>query len=511
MKKFFLILYFVMFSIEVLFAQTYQIQGQTNPCASTPTTYSLVAVGNPPSTSGCTISWTVTGGVFEVNGQTAINNVGTSVNVIWNNNVSSISGKIEATLSGSACNANIAKTYPLDVTIKTIGLFSGMSVNGTNYNCNSSISIPCGTMPITFTTSTVINATHYQWIVPNGWTISSSNSTSITVIPSQSLPSSGSVSIRATRIDCSGLQSICSINFTRPTPVANQPQATVYTLCANNSQQLTVIGTNATAINWTATNGFTISNIVNTINGSNVTSTATITAPAAGSDVEGIVTATAFSPACGNGSTTSLSFRSIGSSPTSSLLSLSGAGMTVTQGGLSLAVIYNGAFISSVPNSQLIDGVQYQSGSSSIYVSTSGLTATAYPTNGCVGGTATILVRVKNCTGNWSSWKPFTVNVCSSSGFRFVYSPNPTSDKLDITAEPTEDNKNFAIASSIDFEVKLIDKDGKVVREGKNLNKEKKITLDVKGLKEGTYFLHILHGKEAVAAAIEKHQILISK
>jgi hypothetical protein len=78
---------------------------------------------------------------------------------------------------------------------------------------------------------------------------------------------------------------------------------------------------------------------------------------------------------------------------------------------------------------------------------------------------------------------------------------------LDITAVPTEENKHL----TIDFEVKLIDRDGKIVKEGKNINKEKKITLDVKGLKEGTYFLHIAYGKEAGAAAIEKHQIVVSK
>jgi subtilisin family serine protease len=82
----------------------------------------------------------------------------------------------------------------------------------------------------------------------------------------------------------------------------------------------------------------------------------------------------------------------------------------------------------------------------------------------------------------------------------------PTSDNLDVTAIPTEDNKDLTIASSIDFEAKLIDQDGKVAREGKNLNKEKKITLDVKGLKAGTYFLHIVSGKQ-----VEKHQIVVGK
>ncbi|SFF63873.1 S8 family serine peptidase [Thermoflexibacter ruber] len=193
-------------------------------------------------------------------------------------------------------------------------------------------------------------------------------------------------------------------------------------------------------------------------------------------------------------------------SVSSSLISVSGQGMTVTQSGLNLAVIYNGSFISSTPNSQNIDQVEWQSLSSSVYVSQSGITATAYLTNGCVGGIANMRVRVRNICGLWSDWRMFTVNVCSNSGFRFVYSPNPTSEVLTITAVPTEENKNLTIAAEVDFEVKLIDQDGKVVREGKNQNKEKKLSFDVKGLKEGTYYLHILYGKE-----IEKHQVLVGK
>ncbi|GAB4481811.1 MAG: hypothetical protein OHK0057_37000 [Thermoflexibacter sp.] len=94
----------------------------------------------------------------------------------------------------------------------------------------------------------------------------------------------------------------------------------------------------------------------------------------------------------------------------------------------------------------------------------------------------------------------------SSSGFRFIYSPNLTSDVLTVTAVPAKESKNLTIANEIDFEAKLLDQDGKAVREGKNQSKEKKISFDVKSLKEGTYFLHILHGKEA-----EEHQIIISK
>jgi subtilisin family serine protease len=194
----------------------------------------------------------------------------------------------------------------------------------------------------------------------------------------------------------------------------------------------------------------------------------------------------------------------------SSLISVSGQGMTVCSSGLNLGLIYNGSNLSS-SNPPLPFGileVEWAPTSGNVYVvrnqTNVGVTATAYA-NSLTGGTVQLRVRVRNCAG-WSNWYFFNVNVCSSSGFRFAYSPNPTSDNLDVTAIPTEDNKDLTVASSIDFEAKLIDQDGKVAREGKNLNKEKKITLDVKGLKAGTYFLHIVSGKQ-----VEKHQIVVGK
>jgi hypothetical protein len=48
--------------------------------------------------------------------------------------------------------------------------------------------------------------------------------------------------------------------------------------------------------------------------------------------------------------------------------------------------------------------------------------------------------------------------------------------------------------------------EGKAVCEMKNTKKETKITFDVKGLKEGTYYLPIAYGKE-----VGKHQIVIEK
>lgn len=183
--------------------------------------------------------------------------------------------------------------------------------------------------------------------------------------------------------------------------------------------------------------------------------------------------------------------------------------MTVCTSGLSLALIYNGSNLSS-SNPPLPFGileVEWAPTSGNVYVvrnqANGGVTATTYASSP-IGGSAQLRVSVRNCAG-WSNWYFFNVSVCSS-GFRFAYSPNPTSDKLDITAIPTDDNKDFKIATSIDFEVKLIDDNGKAVKEAKNLNKETKLTLDVKDLKEGVYFLHIAHGKE-----IEKYQIVIGK
>jgi hypothetical protein len=315
------------------------------------------------------------------------------------------------------------------------------------------------------------------------------------------------VSVRATRVDCGVLQTTCSVLFTRPTPIAEQPTINIPTICEGGSQTCTVVGKNVTTMTWTPPSGFSISNVSNVTNGADITSTATIVANTFGAEASGNISVTPSSSSCGNGTSINIPIRSVGGIPSSSLISVSGAGMTVTQSGLNLAAIYNNAFISSSSNSENIVAVQWQSSSSSVYVVTSGTTATAYPTNGCVGGTATLLVRVSRCSSNnWSGWRTFTVNVCSGSGFRFAFGPNPTSSTLEVKAEPTEENKDFKIAKDIDFEVKLLDKDGKAVREGKNQNKEKKLTFDVKGLKEGTYYLHIAYGKE-----VEKHQIVVGK
>ncbi|SFF40609.1 T9SS type A sorting domain-containing protein [Thermoflexibacter ruber] len=195
--------------------------------------------------------------------------------------------------------------------------------------------------------------------------------------------------------------------------------------------------------------------------------------------------------------------------PSSSLISVSGQGMTVCSAGLNLGLIYNGVNLSanvSYPLPFGITQIEWAPTSGNVYIVgnqiNGGVTATAYA-NSLSGLPAQLRVRIRNCAG-WSEWYVFYVNVCS--GFRFIYSPNPTSEVLTITAVPTEENKDFTIATEIDFEAKLLDQDGKVVREGKNQNKENKLSFDVKGLKEGTYYLHILHGKE-----LEKHQIIISK
>jgi hypothetical protein len=169
-------------------SDTYVVQGQTNPCATVQTSYNLVAVGNPQGTSGCTISWSVTGGAFQ-NGSTSITSGGTGVQVTWNNNATNTGGRISAELTGTNCHPNVRTTYALDVTIKTLGTINGIFVNGVNQSCNSTINVPCGTTPITFSIVAPANATNYQWFVPANWTINSNSNTSITVTPALNQPS----------------------------------------------------------------------------------------------------------------------------------------------------------------------------------------------------------------------------------------------------------------------------------------------------------------------------------
>ncbi len=95
---------------------------------------------------------------------------------------------------------------------------------------------------------------------------------------------------------------------------------------------------------------------------------------------------------------------------------------------------------------------------------------------------------------------------CDEWGMFTVY-PNPSSTELKIVYKTDESNKatNERLLVRNDFNVKLINKKGKVLREGKTSTNNKGIVLQVADLPNGIYYLHIYDGKK-----ISKQQLVIS-
>ncbi|WEK19818.1 MAG: S8 family serine peptidase [Candidatus Pedobacter colombiensis] len=101
----------------------------------------------------------------------------------------------------------------------------------------------------------------------------------------------------------------------------------------------------------------------------------------------------------------------------------------------------------------------------------------------------------------------FEVTSCGSYGPIVVY-PNPSNTELKIRYQTTDKSGKAIITTTEkdtqNFSVKLLNKLGKVLKEGKTTLMSKDITLQVADLPNDTYFLHIYEGKN-----ITKKQVVI--
>ncbi len=108
------------------------------------------------------------------------------------------------------------------------------------------------------------------------------------------------------------------------------------------------------------------------------------------------------------------------------------------------------------------------------------------------------------------------LNNCNTSATYKVF-PNSANTTLNITPTPYTDGNALRTSSVIDnsnnaiqnivsapFEIMLYDDKGKLITQQKNEVGNKDITIDTQNLPNGTYFLHILDGKEVI-----KKQIII--
>lgn len=324
----FVLLFFVPINVFAQFndanTQITSSSGNFTPCPNEEVTYTIQSTVPGFGTNSYQFIWTLpySGGCF-VQLTNCVPQVGNanmrstqqSVTVRWNNTAAI--QRVDCEIFPTSQNMSVYKKFSDAIAIRASGGSAGaILTNGSNTNV-----VACGSAPVTFSINPISDATSYQWTLPSGW-VGNSTTSSITVTPNQT--GNGSVDVRVNRAGCGGFFSQSNLFINRPLPRVNQPTGS-YNLCANESRTISVTGTNTTNYSWSATNGFSVSNV--TVSGSG--SSATITAPPAGSNITGVISVTASSVACGNGNTISFNATSTGAIPSSSLLSASGAGMTV--------------------------------------------------------------------------------------------------------------------------------------------------------------------------------------
>ncbi|HXH99675.1 MAG TPA: T9SS type A sorting domain-containing protein [Sphingobacteriaceae bacterium] len=112
--------------------------------------------------------------------------------------------------------------------------------------------------------------------------------------------------------------------------------------------------------------------------------------------------------------------------------------------------------------------------------------------------------RVTSCGQSYSIHRNGTVNNCYYRTSYTIY-PNPASQELNISFGDTQSQSNKEKTGvKKDFEVKIFNDKGKVVRSAKNNSNSNLITLNTSDIENGIYSLHIIDAKEVI-----KKQIII--
>jgi hypothetical protein len=193
--------------------------------------------------------------------------------------------------------------------------------------------------------------------------------------------------------------------------------------------------------------------------------------------------------------------------PNSSLILVSGAGMTMCLGQpIAFNVFYNGTNLLGMPTADGIVQVEWVWNPAHVNLvvnqTNGGATATAFSVNTNIQGTS-IGVRVRNNCGQWSGTQWFTIQQCQPPTpipNRFAVGPNPASGVLGIWPR---DGARGAEAPT--FAVRLLDALGREVRSGHSQTGQPKLGLGVAGLPAGTYHLYIEQGGQ-----VEHHLVVVS-
>lgn len=361
-------------------------------------------------------------------------------------------------------------------------IFALGGTSAINMNGQSGSDLSCGAQTVTFSTSSVSNATSYEWntssLTNAGWSVVSQSNTSLTMTSTQN--SGGSVTFKAKR-DCK--EESRTFTVTRPPVGGNATISGPAAICSSSAQYSVInLPAGATVTNWAS------SSFIN----KSCTNCNPITMSANGFGT-GSISAT-ISDGCG----TTLRSRDVrvGTFQTSE--------MTINPSNSSFCVYQGNQFSCPFLSTDPAD-YQWQMFYSPGFSGSADKNSFFFTPQS--SGSGAVTVRVRNACG-WPSSPAtysFSVNFCGG-GYGFRASPNPTKDKLTIEAINESSGEAIAAQTGVpadaEFTFELVTDKGKVLRQGtsKNLRTE----TDVKGIPRGTYFLKLTSGKKT-----ENRQIAI--
>lgn len=433
------------------------------------TTYTIVFGSGA---EGCTLSYNTSINATDVTLTTASEgSISGAVGIVWPNNSSSGQGTINFKLSGcttSSMNQTVTRTYDI---LSIPGSISGSS------------SVSCGSQSVTYSVSSVPNASSYSWEYPSGWSVSGcSTCNSITFNTDAS--SSGNVKVKAN----GGNTQTSSPNFsvTRSGSVPPTPSFTSYGSSAESSNgsrvlcsstDFSVTSSGATSYTWSSSGGVSVSG-----------SSGTGSISASG---DGTITVSA-NNSCGSSAGNNVTI--VASAPSSPSFTADGNSSSFVSmcSGSSLYLVTNEGKATSYNFTQ-------SSGSGLIYYSGNSASFTSYTPN-----TYQITASAINCFGQSNTTKYIQVINC---GYRM--GANPTSDVISIsfdTETPLEllpdniqlfdNNNNIVYNINVKSEIK-----SKSIRT---------INLDVSKVKKGEYILNIYNENHPDKdKKVESHKFIV--
>jgi hypothetical protein len=464
----------------------------------------VTEVGNStvPANAAIAYEWTIIGGVL-----TSANNV-SIVTVKWNNTknynngtpTKSIrlkvtytwtpEGGIKQTKIISSIRSNGSnEAQPIEV--KYIGEPSTISFNGSTLSNNNSLVYACGAEQKTISVPAVITDPNapvtYYFTYPNGWVGPASSGTpSVTV--NTNVNQGGAIKVEVKRNDTNNFRTKISINITRPLPTKPIINSGDILLCS--PQTITASASNATSYNWSTTGGITANSPGNT-NSAQITGVS-----------DGTVKVSATSSVCAMTTAFSNPINVKRSAPKPESL------LVTANGGNPPDFMCNGSGVmlnAYTAEPGTVFGNWSTSDPGNTFLNFNGGSAyfNSY-VNSCYG----IDIVVSNCFGAVQKGITICVDNCAKPTIVYKIFPNPATDYLNVTFEEVGDVADLPVALSLysesdQKEVKMLNP--KSVYESGAFAMDKTISMPVKDLKRGIYFLHIGY-KEG---QVEKHRIIL--